>query len=990
MNLNENEHVHHGGDQGLAAARLKLKQQQKDFSSRSSNGSSSDVVSHDDNGNVANNYNYYTQQQQQQQQYYPANSSYYPTTAGDQAYLMAANQQQQQYQQSGRSTPSSSSTFYNNGAAAASSYHHQSSPPFQQQAGSPQGSATSPPTSFPSMISNLDAAVSVANMNPAAFKEQLQLHVQTIGILVAEKAEMQSKLHQATKKCDKKQDECDELMGRLKASRQKISDLEKQVQQNLAGSSSASESTNAAAASSGEIEFLKSELNSKHLLIDELKIRQSESSERIAQKQQENQRLSQLCLELKSQLELLQMKLTQFNNDNTNGTSKESTASRQNGGHVDQSAAEQELSRSNRLVEELRESNATLEAKLKDAREQLGQQKDELKVEYQSYVDQFQRQIESLVDQINRMSDEREDSFSKLDRLDQLVKSKDEAIKARDAEVQELKSKLAQQEAEVRAAKAGPSAVTSTGQASSDKAQLLENEIKYFKQQIEILVQEQAQMAQVIQDKEMSIGNLNKLVEKFESDREQHAKLLETLHNEKQTLSRAIHQNKELKEQLTELQDAFVNVTQKNLELTTQLQAEQFKLKQINESPNSFSIQQVQQVQLGASQQPAAPVHESSTPPEDADEWNSDEDPQNSSSPDRKSESSLMQGIKERIEYLEKENKDLNDYIELMNKRAAAIDQQVASQQPNDLEPHQILHETIRKLTSERDDLARQVKAVREQSLAQSQETAASLDNPVVDQEFIKDMKLLEDKFNKVMVENVELREKNQELEHTIDQLQFETETIADYISMYQVQREKLAQKYKDSLKDESIRSLSTQLQVNRLALGELSSYFSTLLKYVDNSSIKQQEVVEGQEPPAAGEPSGAQGQANDAVDSSSKREFLVNQISSLLVELTENSSRTLNQVSANQQNLIAASKPAAVVGAKKAAQSRGGHGHGHSHDHHSSHHGHSHDDHDDHDDHHHGNHDDEGLEGYSDASMAAFRSHLVLCNNCQGELFIV
>ena len=28
------------------------------------------------------------------------------------------------------------------------------------------------------------------------------------------------------------------------------------------------------------------------------------------------------------------------------------------------------------------------------------------------------------------------------------------------------------------------------------------------------------------------------------------------------------------------------------------------------------------------------------------------------------------------------------------------------------------------------------------------------------------------------MVENVELREKNQELEHTIDQLQFETETI--------------------------------------------------------------------------------------------------------------------------------------------------------------------------------------------------------------------
>jgi len=36
------------------------------------------------------------------------------------------------------------------------------------------------------------------------------------GILVAEKAELQSKLHQAMKKIDKKQDECDELSGRLK------------------------------------------------------------------------------------------------------------------------------------------------------------------------------------------------------------------------------------------------------------------------------------------------------------------------------------------------------------------------------------------------------------------------------------------------------------------------------------------------------------------------------------------------------------------------------------------------------------------------------------------------------------------------------------------------------------------------------------------------------------------------------------------------------
>jgi chromosome segregation ATPase len=64
------------------------------------------------------------------------------------------------------------------------------------------------------------------------FQEQLQLHLQTIGILVAEKTELQSTLQQTMKKIDKKQEEIDELGGRLKASRQKINDLEKYISQN--------------------------------------------------------------------------------------------------------------------------------------------------------------------------------------------------------------------------------------------------------------------------------------------------------------------------------------------------------------------------------------------------------------------------------------------------------------------------------------------------------------------------------------------------------------------------------------------------------------------------------------------------------------------------------------------------------------------------------------------------------------------------------------
>ena len=87
-----------------------------------------------------------------------------------------------------------------------------------------------------------------------------------------------------------------------------------------------------------------------------------------------------------------------------------------------------------------------------------------------------------------------------------------------------------------------------------------------------------------LNDKELSIANLNKLLEKYESDREKFNLLLEQTHSDKQTLSRCLKQNNELKDQLTELQDAYVKLTNSNLDLASELESERFKLKQMRES----------------------------------------------------------------------------------------------------------------------------------------------------------------------------------------------------------------------------------------------------------------------------------------------------------------------------------------------------------------------------------------------------------------------
>lgn len=60
-------------------------------------------------------------------------------------------------------------------------------------------------------------------------KEELQCHIQTVGLLVAEKTELAASLSQLEITCKQKNSECEELQARLKASRSRVADLEREV-----------------------------------------------------------------------------------------------------------------------------------------------------------------------------------------------------------------------------------------------------------------------------------------------------------------------------------------------------------------------------------------------------------------------------------------------------------------------------------------------------------------------------------------------------------------------------------------------------------------------------------------------------------------------------------------------------------------------------------------------------------------------------------------
>lgn len=62
------------------------------------------------------------------------------------------------------------------------------------------------------------------------FTVYFKIHVQTIGVLVAEKTDISARLTQTVKQLERKQNEVDQIQGRLTVSRERIEELERHGQ----------------------------------------------------------------------------------------------------------------------------------------------------------------------------------------------------------------------------------------------------------------------------------------------------------------------------------------------------------------------------------------------------------------------------------------------------------------------------------------------------------------------------------------------------------------------------------------------------------------------------------------------------------------------------------------------------------------------------------------------------------------------------------------
>ena len=571
-------------------------------------------------------------------------------------------------------------------------------------------------------------------INP--LKEQLQIHTQTTGILIAEKAELTAALSQAQQSVRKSSEEMEEITGKFKNSQVRIIELEKET----AGLKSSSEELrrnfhqlqNQHDSLEKNFFEMKKEKEDLNLEVSELKQKLNlKKTELIAVQQELHEKTALLSL---SELRIQQMKGT-------------------------------------KPTEEERHAAIVLEQELAQTRESLkavSTEKDETNKQYQNYVKQLDMQQAKLLNEVEvqkkTIGDLKSREQSYVQRLSELEQQLQQ-------EREKLESLLPLQD-------------------STDKIDnLLRN--------IDELTLEQERFHIVLSEKDSQIEMLTKDISDLREAGNQEAevtKLATALESEQLGASRAIHQNRQLKEQLTDMENAFVSLSNAKLDLTEQLQAERSIGRKLNARLNNVETE--------------------------------------------------VEELKEKL----KEKEVVLDELEKERLQNAQIADQMQHYQAQSYHADTFQRElqnaliTIGKLEKEKQGLIDKLKEKQQDSISENGLCATSVNNVPSEEEkvhpetseegnaaILEPVKQLEQRFKHTMERVAELTEEKQKLEHLVLQLQSETETIGEYITLYQKQRAVLHSRARE--KEQVFRQLLDQRNQQQEQLHKLKILLSDFLK---------------------------------------------------------------------------------------------------------------------------------------------------------------
>uniref|UniRef100_A0AAY5EDP8 Golgin subfamily A conserved domain-containing protein n=1 Tax=Electrophorus electricus TaxID=8005 RepID=A0AAY5EDP8_ELEEL len=700
-----------------------------------------------------------------------------------------------------------------------------------------------------------------------------QVHIQTIGILVSEKTELQTALSYTQQAARQKTGEAEELTNRFQASKQRISELERTLSTVSTQQKQTEKHTREL---EKERDSLRVEAVRLHSASEEMKQQSSELSEQLRLRSSENGALSLELDELRKRLEMADVMLQQFSS---------------------QSGSPSEHQQIQLLLEEKHqlESHTLMESVA-----QLQRERDQYAEQIQEEGQVWKDKTEQLLSQVTLMSQERDRNAALIQELQEQI-----------TELKNTTAVMSQEpENQVASPLLGPS---ERERALEESLHTLQEEKEALALQYQAQVRDNEQLSRLVQEQEVRVEELEKQAEHATQEVQDRLRILEDAQSDKATISRALGQNRELKDQLAELQNGFVKLTNENMELTSALQSEQHvkkeiarKLGQLQEDLHNAkeqlqertqecsSLQEQRDQYLGHLQQYSAGYQQVAAEREQLHKQFLQQTQLMDQLQHEEVQGKVMleqsqlqlQQAQERVNLLAKDNEQLKTEVqELLNssvvnttlrdqgdgveshslpesfqKSSIAIPEDFDSRE----EMEDFLHSALSRLEGERDEVLHRLEEERKLHQAALQQVTTMshehhhhntctetgyLDGvPVEVHEALQlAMEKLQERFTALMQEKVDLKERVDELEHRCIQLSGETDTIGEYIALYQNQRAIMKQKHQEKeqyismlAKDkEEMKAKLSELQelVMRL-VGERNEWYSRYMSAIGNPDL--------------------------------------------------------------------------------------------------------------------------------------------------------
>ncbi|XP_028612740.1 golgin subfamily A member 2 isoform X2 [Grammomys surdaster] len=670
-----------------------------------------------------------------------------------------------------------------------------------------------------------------------SLREQLQVHIQTIGILVSEKAELQTALAHTQQAARQKAGESEDLASRLQSSRQRVGELERTLS---TVSTQQKQADRYNKDLTKERDALKLELYKNSKSNEDLRQQNSELEEKLRVLGAEKAAAQLGVEELQKKLEMSELLLQQF-------------------------SSQSEASGGNEQLQQAMEERAQLEThvnQLMESLKQLQAERDQYAENLKGESAMWQQRVQQMAEQVHTLKEQKEHTESQVQELE--------------TSLAELRSQM--EEPPAPEPPAGPSEAEERLQGELEQ---LQKELESLTGRLRAQVQDNESLSHLNREQEGRLLELEREAQHWSEQAEERKQILESMQSDRTTISRALSQNRELKEQLAELQNGFVRLTNENMEITSALQSEQHvkkelarKLGELQErlgelketvelkSQEAQGLQEQRDQCLSHLQQYVAAyqqhlaAYEQLTSEKEAlhkqlllqtqlmDQLQHEEVQGKMAAEMARQE---LQEAQERLKATSQENQQLQAQLSLLVLPREDVDQEEQDEEvpqpsltiPEDLDSREAMvaffNAALARAGEEQARLRVQLREqkARSRSLAhlaapgQSKLEEAVVPRNVVDsvseesnQALHVAMEKLQSRFLEVMQEKVELKERVEELEHCCIQLSGETDTIGEYIALYQNQRAVLKARHLE--KEEYISRLAQDKEEMKVKLLEL------------------------------------------------------------------------------------------------------------------------------------------------------------------------